>query len=246
LDSTSTEHAVLGGVAFNRSGLEAFEEHWTNLMHRFGVEQPFHMRDLSRGQRLSHISGCRRWCLLTEVTAAIKVFRTYTVTIHASNREHAALFGERLRRAMRVYRVAFLAIVVANMKAAVEVKYLGRVAYVLDKGTRHFEQVIESHDSIQRLDEDNEYRLGPLTFEDDRFSTHLQAADVVAWTRRRLAAGKPLVGDFEVLSQLFEDNHTEARLTTENWREMDEHFSPHLTDAGWSEKSPPDVVTAYD
>src|SRR4051794_34691670 len=52
LDSKSVDHCVLGGVAFNRSGLDAFEEHWTDLMHRFGVEQPFHMRDLSRGQRL--------------------------------------------------------------------------------------------------------------------------------------------------------------------------------------------------
>jgi hypothetical protein len=238
LDSKSDEHAVLGGIAFNPSGLVAFDEHWTTLMHRFGVEQPFHMRDLSRGERLAHITGCRRWCLLAEVTAAIKFFNLYTVTISLNNRDHVNLFGARLQAAMRVYRLAFFAVVVTNAKAAPAVNYPGRVAYVLDRGTRHSEQVMESHESVSRLDVDNEYRLGPLTFESDTFSTHLQAADVVAWTKRRLTAGKPLVQDFEVLKQLFENNHTEAPITPDILRGMDEYFSPHLTDEGWSEEPP--------
>lgn len=238
LDSKSDDHAVLGGIAFNPSRLEAFDEHWTTLMHRFGVEQPFHMRDLSRGERLSHIAGCRRWCLLTEVTAAIKHFPLYTVAIHANNREHSALFGERLQRAMRVYRLAFLAIVVANASTMPNVNYSGRIAYVLDKGTRHSEQVIESHDAILRLDDQSRYHLGPLTFESDTFSTHLQAADVVAWTKRRLAAGKPLFGAFEVLAQLFEDDYLDAVITPDILREFDTKCSPYLTDDGWSEEPP--------
>jgi hypothetical protein len=238
LDSRSDEHAVLGGVAFNPSGLAAFDEHWTTLMHRFGVEQPFHMRDLSRGERLSHITGCRRWCLLAEVTAAIKSFKLYTVTITLNNRDHASLFGAQLQEAMRVYRLAFFGVVVANAKAAPAIKYPGRFAYVLDKGTRYSEQVIESHDSISRFDVDDDYRLGPLTFESDTFSTHLQAADVVAWTKRRLTAGKSLVEAFEVLKQLFDDNHTEAPKTPDILRGMEERLSPHLTDEGWSEEPP--------
>jgi hypothetical protein len=235
LDSTSDDHAVLGGVAFNPSGLEAFDEHWTSLMHRFGVELPFHMRDLSDGQRLSHIRGCRRWCLLTEVTAAIKLFNLYTVAVCANNREHARLFRSRLQKAMRVYRMAFLGVVVANAKAAAAVKYSGRIAYVLDKGTNHADQVVASHTTLQSEDQ---YRIGALTFERDSFSTHLQAADVVAWTRRRIAAGKPLVGAFEVLSQLFDDNHTEGHLTPEMWLEMDTRLFPYLNESGWVGRPP--------
>jgi hypothetical protein len=176
--------------------------------------------------------------LLTEVTAAIKSFKIYSVTVNANNREHAALFTPRLQKHMRVYRVAFMAIVVANMQGSEQVKYPGRVAYVLDRGTRHADQVIETHESIPRFDTKNDYRVGPLTFESDTFSTHLQAADVVAWARRRLAAGKPLVEDFEVLKELFTDNHIEARLTPEIWRHFDSKFSPYLTDEGWLEPPP--------
>jgi hypothetical protein len=66
----------------------------------------------------------------------------------------------------------------------------------------------------------------------------LQAADVVAWTKRRRTAGKPLRADFEVLTQLFEGDHTEAPITHDILRSTDEHCSPHLLDEGWSKGQP--------
>jgi hypothetical protein len=238
LDHRTDDHAVLGGVVFNRSGREAFDEHWTDLMHRFGVEQPFHMRELGRGRRLSYITGCRRWCLLAEVTAAIKYFKLYTITMSLNNRDHEQRFIAPLQRAMRGYRLAFMAVVVGNANAAPHSKFSGNFDYVLDKGTRYFEQVEETHGALLRLDEQHKYRVGSLVSENDIFSTHLQAADVVAWTKRRLTAGKPLVEDFEVLSQVFDDSHTEAAVTPAILQDMNERFSPYITDDGWIEKEP--------
>ena len=85
-DHKTVDHAVLGGVVFNSSGFAGFDEHSTDLMHRYGVKQPFHMRELTPHGKLSHITGCRRLCLLTEVMAAINYFKIHTVAISLNNR----------------------------------------------------------------------------------------------------------------------------------------------------------------
>ena len=149
-DHKTVEHAVLGGVVFNRSGFAAFDEHWTDLMHRFRVPQPFHMRDLTPDGRLSHITGCRRWCLVNEVTAAIKYFKIHTVAVSLNNREHERHLSSRLQSAMRVYRLAFMAAALTVHQVAEEQRYPDAVAYVLDSGTKYRGQVLETHRHMQQ------------------------------------------------------------------------------------------------
>jgi hypothetical protein len=128
-DQKTVDHAMLGGVVFNQSGFTAFDEHWTDLMHRYGITQPFHMRELTPHGRLSHISGCRRWCLLADVMGAINFFNLYNVAISLNNREHEQQLGDKLQAAMRVYRLAFMAVVVANVQIAESKNYGKPIAY---------------------------------------------------------------------------------------------------------------------
>jgi hypothetical protein len=237
-DQKNVDHAVLGGVVFNQSGFSEFDEHWTDLMHRYGITQPFHMRELTRHGRLSHISGCRRWCLLTEVMGAINFFKLYTVAISLNNREHEQQLSDKLQAAMRVYRLAFMAVVVVNVQTAESKDYHEPIAYVLDSGTRYRGRVLETHASMQGDHEHAGWQVGPIRFESDTFLTALQAADVVAWTKRRLDSGLGLPEDFEPLRDLFTENYVTAVVTESLLRDMKERLDRYLTDNGWPAERP--------
>jgi hypothetical protein len=240
-DHKTVDHAVLGGVVFNRSHFEAFDEHWTDLMHRFGVEQPFHMRDLTPHGRLSHITGCRRWCLINEVVAAIQFFKIHTLVVSVNNLEHQKHLSDKMQRAMRVYRLAFMAAAVSVHQIATEQNYNRPVAFVLDAGTKYRGQVLETHRHMQADGEHGGWHLGPLRFENDRFVTALQAADVVSWTRRRLDAGLPIPDDFNALPQVVNDNFASAVVTDNMLRELNERLDRFLTDKGWPVDRPRDA-----
>jgi hypothetical protein len=113
--------------------------------------------------------------------------------------EHEQQLSDKLQAAMRVYRLAFMAVVVVNVKTAEAKKYCKPIAYVLDSGTKHRGQVLETHGSMQRDYERAGWQVGPIRFESDTFLTALQAADFVAWTKRRLDSGLGLSEDFEPL-----------------------------------------------
>jgi hypothetical protein len=226
-DHRTVDHAVLGGVVFNRSGFTLFDEHWIDLMHRYGVEQPFHMRELTPHGRLSHVTGCRRWCLLADVMGAINDFKIHTVAISLNNREHERQFSDKLQAAMRVYRLTFMAVALAIHQNAESKNYPKPIAYVLDAGTKHRGQVLDTHRVMQRDRERAGWHLGPISFENDKFSTALQAADVVAWTKRRLDSGTPLPDEFEPLRDLFAENYVTAVVTESLLGDLNERLDPH-------------------
>lgn len=239
-DDQQLEHAVLGGVLFNRGGFLGFDEHWTDLMHRYGIQQPFHMKELNRQGALSHITGCRRWCLLMDVAAAINYFKIHTVVATANNRSHAKELSEKMQSAMRVYRLAFTAAVVANSQVAESKNYPNPIAYLIDSGTKHVGQVIETARHLQRDDTQN-WHVGTVAFESDTFVTALQAADVVAWTKRRIDSGEHFPDDFEPLRTLFADNHVEAAITGQALADLNARLDRYLTEDGWLSEKPAEL-----
>jgi hypothetical protein len=169
---------------------------------------------------------------------AINFFNLYNVAISLNNREHEQQLSDKLQAAMRVYRLVFMAVVVANLKTAEAKGYRKPIACVLDSGTRYRGQVLETHASMQCDRERAGWQVGPLRFESDTFLTALQAADVVAWTRRRLDSGLGLPEDFEPLRDLFTENYVTAVVTESLLRDTNERLDRYLTDTGWPAERP--------
>lgn len=237
-DDQQLEHAVLGGVVFNKSGFTGFDEHWTDLMHRYGIQQPFHMKELNPHGALAHITGCRRWCLLADVMAAINYFKIYTLVATMNNRSHSRELSQRMQAAMRVYRLTFMGAAIANHKHAVSQNYQKPIAYLLDSGTKHVGQVIETARLMQCDRDEGGWHVGTVAFESDTYVTALQAADVVAWLKRRLDSGEHLPADFEPLLALFAENHMEAQMTDQALIDLNARLDKYLTEDEWPKERP--------
>jgi hypothetical protein len=100
---------------------------------------------------------------------------------------------------------------------------------------------------MQSDDEHAGWHVGPISLENDKYSTALQAADVVAWTKRRLDSGTPLPDAFEPLRDLFAENYVTAVVTESLLRDLNERLDRYLTNNGWTsapeKESEPDLRT---
>src|SRR5688572_21921589 len=70
-DDSQLEHAVLGGLVFNKSGWLHFDAAWADLLKRYDVVGGLHMKELTPAGKLRHITGERRADLLRDVAEII-------------------------------------------------------------------------------------------------------------------------------------------------------------------------------
>lgn len=197
-DHQQVEHATLGGVVFNQSGFFHFDERWSDMLARYNISG-IHMNQFTPDGELKHIVGCQRACLMVEIATLIESFKIYTVTASLNNRELQQVFAGPIEGMARAYGLCFAGVAMGNHQHATEKKYTGRIAYLLDTGTRFTNHVLHFHQLLQSVAEEDGYHVGSLTFDSDKYVNALQAADVVAWIRRRVDSGKHVPSDFEPL-----------------------------------------------
>src|SRR5713101_1774792 len=84
------------------------------------------------------------------------------------NRKHEALFSSAMReKHFSVYGMAFMMAVELNRASAAREGYSADIDYVLDDGNRFKQHIIQMYDSIRRMPELAEYRVGSLDFDTD-------------------------------------------------------------------------------
>lgn len=208
VDESSTDDkvlpdGVLGGVLFNKSGFIAFDAAWSDLLERYGVRQPLHMKEFAH----EHMDRRRRECFIGEAVALVNKHKIVSLTVWLGNREFEQYIDERVRRRHSVYAMAFIAMVVRNNHNAIHNNFLGRVAYLFDEGNNKRSHVLSAHASLKEAEDEFGLRLGAIGFDHDTFVTALQAADMVAWAKRRLKSGGALKYGLEPLGQLFGEEH---------------------------------------
>jgi hypothetical protein len=210
------EHGVLGGVVFNGSGFPLFDAEWAALLDRYDIQPPLHMKEFTPHGTFSRVVGERRAALMLEVASAINRYKVHTICAYASNREHERLFSASIAGATRLYGLCYMATIKMNRDRAKETNFRERIAYVLDRGTAYANHVRAYHDLFKESGERDHYYLGPIAFESDDRVTALQAADVVAWTKRRLLSGRLPHPDFQPLADLFASDHVDAPIESDS------------------------------
>jgi hypothetical protein len=222
------EHGVLGGVVFNGSGFPLFDAEWTALLDRYGIGPPLHMKEFTPHGKFSHIVGETRAALMLNVADVINRYKVHTICAYASNREHERLFSGSIAGATRLYGLCYMATIKMNRDRAKETDFNERIAYVLDRGTAYANHVRAYHDLFRESGERDHYYLGPIAFESDERVTALQAADVVAWTKRRLLSGNFPHPDFQPLGDLFATDHVDAPIESDSLQIMVDAANDHL------------------
>jgi hypothetical protein len=204
-DSTSTEHAVLGGIVMDRSAVTRFNEAWNEMTTQSRMTKGLHMCKLGPKGDYPHLVGRPCSDMLREAVAIINHFRLFTFGASWDNRKHEALFSDHMRqRYFSVYGLAFMMAVEINRGSGSNAGYSTPIDYVLDDGNRFKSHIQQMYDSIKNNPELAEFNVGSMEFADDKNVPALQAADVIAWATRRVKAGKPLKGVHMPLASLFD------------------------------------------
>ena len=164
--------------------------------------------------------------MLTDAVAVINHVRIFTFGASADNRQHEILFSPAMRqRHFSVYAMAFMMAVEINRASAAHQGYTANVDFVLDDGNRYRRQVEGMHAAIQRSEELARFQVGSLDFKTDSEVLALQAADVIAWSTRRVKAGKHLGGVHAPLKALFDECYADSPAPADPIRDLARSFA---------------------
>ena len=205
-DDPNTPHAVIGGMLIQSTHFQPFEDAWDAMLISHGVEPPLHMKEFGRPHgKLANMTDCCRYELLLEAATLVNSHKIGSVSVSLTNAEYKENFDEEFKSKFSVYGMCFLLTAVMNHQAALENGYEQKIPFILDSGNPYADHVRKSHAEMLEWQKTGFLHLGSLTFaEDDDFGI-LQAADMIAWGRRRKASGMGLQYPFNPILRILDD-----------------------------------------
>jgi hypothetical protein len=181
---------VLGGVMMDRANFTRFDQKWRPMLHRCRVDS-LHMTDFVRpyGKYVGMLPELKI-ALFTEAVAIInarKIFSISVVVNHAPYRESVPI--DIYREHVAPYTSAFIYLARFNAIHADHNNHPDRISYLVDE-TRTFAQQIRNAHTLLKAWEHSRgsgtIRTGGLAFDSDVNVSALQAADLIAWSARRV------------------------------------------------------------
>jgi hypothetical protein len=209
--------AVVGGMLINYSHYLHFEEAWDQMLDSHGIGAPLHMKEFGKHKRLGSISRCCRREIFIEVAELINSHKIGSLSATLTNSEYEEIVPAEIRKVYSPYVMCFILAVAENHKLA-EGRYEKKIPFILDVGNPFAEHVRQGHAGAVQLQRNEGFlHVGGLYFDNDAEFGTLQAADVIAWTIRRLASGKTLPPGMEPLAEVvaFEKDHRDERFKKE-------------------------------
>lgn len=225
-DAKDTDHAVLGGIVLNKRELPEFNGLWNDLVGRYGLTKGLHMKELGPKGPYPNLVGDACAAMLADAVGIINRCRIFTFGASADNRRHEQLFSTRMRdEHFSVYGMAFMMAVEINRASAVQHGYRGTIDYVLDEGNQLKRHVVQMHEAIERNSQLRRFQVGHLHFATDTAIPGLQAADVIAWSTRRMKSGKALAGVLSPLQRLFDEHYADSPAPDRPIRKLAKSFA---------------------
>jgi len=212
-EDPGTPWAVIGGMLINYSNFDSFEVQWEDLLARYSIENPLHMKEFGKDGRFADIQNSCRYKLFSEVAELVEAHKIFSIGANINNSEYQKTFSKELRSTIGYYGMCFIMLVQMNHQMAEHYKYPHRIPFILDLGNPKKEHVVKSHAEIMNWQKQGTYfHVGGLHFEDDRDFGILQAADVIAWGVRRRATGHYFPRAFTPILRMLdkEKGHAEA------------------------------------
>jgi hypothetical protein len=216
-----SEVAVVAGLVLEPDRFTWLDIDWQKALARHNMPV-VHMREFGPSGKLKEYPETSLRSLFTDLVAIITEYKRFSIAATLSRAQyltHFARFAKTHKRVNSIHSTCFLLLAVFQGRQADHDGYGCNINFVLDDFTKNKQEVIGAHrflvDTFQK-----EYptHVGALDFGDDKKVSALQAADVVAWTVRRIRAGLPLRKGFEPLAGILNDPHLEKQFA-ETWME---------------------------
>ena len=85
--SPDIPHAVVGGLVINRSHLLPFENAWNQMLNKYEIVAPLHMKEFGPNGRFKEVSHDRRRQLFVETAELINDHKICSITATLKNAE---------------------------------------------------------------------------------------------------------------------------------------------------------------
>ena len=204
LDESGTDSdsptAVVGGLLLDEPAFFWLDVEWSRILARHSIVPPLHMREFSRGKRLSYARRSDRRLLFTDLVQAVNDNKLFSIAATLTTKQYRSVFGGVSKLSM--YGACFTQVADMSDIAAAKAGYRSPISYVLDEGNSYSSQILDAYAVLKNQSVD----IAEPHFESDHLVSALQAADMVSWSVRRRLVGAFKDG-FEPLSTLFDDYH---------------------------------------
>jgi uncharacterized protein DUF3800 len=213
-DDPGTPWATIGGMLINYAAFDSFETQWEDLLARYSIENPLHMKEFGKDGRFADVPNSCRYKLFSEVAELVEAHKVFSIGANINNSDYQKTFSKELRDTIGYYGMCYIMVVLMNHQMAERHDYKPRIPFILDLGNPKKEHIVKAHAEVVYWQKQGThyYHVGGLHFEDDRDFGILQAADVIAWGVRRRAAGLHFPRAFTPLRRILnkERGHAEA------------------------------------
>ncbi len=185
-ESDTSRAGVVAGCTIAVNQLEHFGREWSRLLHDYGLSY-FHMKDYAHSKEEFTLWGgddARRKEFLKRLIGIIRRRANISIGVVVDRQEynHYVCTPDRRRFFKNIYTTASYMCLFFNGRWADKYAYGDPIAYVFDEGNpkrSDFESAYYESKNIPELEQ--RYRLGSLSFADDKAVPPLQAADFIAY-----------------------------------------------------------------
>lgn len=209
-----SEAAVVGAVLMNKPRFIEFYLDWRKILKEFRIDG-IHMQDFVRPYgRYSAMAPEMKKALFSSVAKAINQKKEYSVSVSVPQADYKYLMSVGVRRElMGAYAMAFFMLVMINRECSAIRGYNNRIAYLIDKGSRHHhDQLQAAHGVILEFERDRTQRYtGAMAADLDDNNYALQAADVIAWSYHRQGESQSEDEEFSPLLAIFKESQLPPR-----------------------------------
>jgi Protein of unknown function (DUF3800) len=195
---------TIGGPIMSKDAFIDFSPKWSELLHKYRVPQPLHMTDFVRphGKHIGMHYEIKK-SLFRDVSDLINDYKLYSLSVSVLRDDFNEDLPTEVRRLLiGPYGVAFFCVVLGNHGFSQRslIYAAERIAYLLDVGFPHSDQLYAVHSAIIKALKDAglPYFIGTMGQSPDDDVPALQAADVIAWAARRRELGQ-LTDEFATL-----------------------------------------------
>jgi len=190
-------------MLINYSHFLHFEDEWDKILESHGIATPLHMKEFGKNGRLGKISQCCRRELFLELSQLINSHKVGSLSATLTNADYEKYIPKEARDIYSAYAMCFDLALMMNHKLAEAAHYEKKIPFILDTGNPYANHVRVAHKAALEMQKTEGFlHVGGLYFDDDAEFGSLQAADVIAWTIRRLASGFRLPPGMEPLTSI--------------------------------------------
>lgn len=218
---------VVAGLLLNRHNFISLSGLWGDLLSRYKIKPPFHMKEFGQHGKMGHLKYNERHSLFCEIAEIVNAHKIFSLAATVDQQQFREICNFNKGK-MSSYSLCFYLCVQLNHLQAEYMKYRKNIAFLLDEGGEHTGQILAAHKAIVLRPENKKFHVGSITFANDKDVSALQIADIIAWAVLRRLVGKPFEKGFSPIEKILNENHIQKPWGAEYLKGLKQTFDAML------------------